>query len=108
MNKQEIIDSFEGRILGGYLHYGGYIHVPLQEAEAILSLLKSQDDSIEAHQTAEGFTFFSTGLVKQGEERGLLFGKMMMHEWLEKELLYHELMTDDIQSIFEEAKKKFL
>lgn len=108
MDRQEVIDSFEGRIMGGYLHHGGYIHVPLQEAEAILSWLKEQDNLLGMHQTAEGLTFFSTGLVKQGEERGLLFGKMMMHEWLEKELLYRELLTDDIRAVFAEAKKKFL
>ena len=108
MDRQEVIDSFEGRIMGGYLHHGGYIHVPLEEAEAILSELKGPSNLFGIRQTADGLTFFSTGSAKQGEERGLLFGKLMMHEWLEKELLYRGLLTDDIRSVFAEATTKLL
>ena len=40
MNKKELIDSLEGRIIGGQMHGGGYIHVPQDEAETVLELLK--------------------------------------------------------------------
>ena len=39
---RELIASFEGRVWGGEMHKGGYIHVPQEEAEAILELLKAQ------------------------------------------------------------------
>lgn len=41
-DRDELIASFEGRIWGGEMHKGGYIHVPQEEAEAILELLKAQ------------------------------------------------------------------
>lgn len=41
-DRDELIASFEGRIWGGEMHKGGYIHVPQEEAEAILELLKTQ------------------------------------------------------------------
>ena len=43
MNKNELIASLEGRIIGGEMHGGGYIHVPQDEAEAVLELLKAQE-----------------------------------------------------------------
>lgn len=41
-DRDELIASLEGRIWGGEMHKGGYIHVPQKEAEAILELLKAQ------------------------------------------------------------------
>ena len=41
-----MIASLEGRIWGGEMHKGGYIHVPQEEAEAILELLKEQEQEI--------------------------------------------------------------
>ena len=41
-DRDELIASLEGRIWGGEMHKGGYIHVPQEEAEAILELLKAQ------------------------------------------------------------------
>lgn len=43
MNKNELIASLEGRIIGGQMHGGGYIHVPQDEAESVLELLKEQE-----------------------------------------------------------------
>ena len=43
MNKNELIASLEGRIIGGEMHGGGYIHVPQDEAEAVLELLKAHE-----------------------------------------------------------------
>lgn len=42
-DRRELIASLEGRICGGEMHKGGYIHVPQKEAEAILELLKGQE-----------------------------------------------------------------
>lgn len=69
-----------------------------------LALLKEQDSFLGIQQTADGITFISTGTAHQGEARGILLGKQLMHEWIYKELLYKGLLTDDIQSVFEQAK----
>ena len=69
-----------------------------------LALLKEQEGLLGIQQTADGITFISTGTAQQGENRGLLLGKYAMHEWLEKELLYRGLLTDDIRAVFDEAK----
>lgn len=69
-----------------------------------LALLKEQDSFLGIQQTEDGITFISTGTAHQGEARGILLGKLLMHEWIYKELLYKGLLTDDIQSVFEQAK----
>lgn len=43
IDRTELIASLEGRVMGGVLHNGGYIHVPQEEAEQILALLKEQE-----------------------------------------------------------------
>lgn len=53
----ELIASLEGRVMGGVLHNGGYIHVPQEEAEQILTLLKEQERIIKQYQKADGFLF---------------------------------------------------
>ena len=45
-DRNELIASLEGRIWGGEMHKGGYIHVPQEEAEAILELLKEQEPRV--------------------------------------------------------------
>lgn len=45
-DRDELIASLEGRIWGGEMHKGGYIHVPQEEAEAILELLKGQEPRV--------------------------------------------------------------
>ena len=70
-----------------------------------IALLKEQDSLLGIQQTADGITFISTGTARQGEERGILLGKSLMHEWIYKELLYKGLLTDDIRSVFEQAKR---
>lgn len=42
-DRNELIASLKGRIWGGEIHKGGYIHVPQEEAEAILELLKDSE-----------------------------------------------------------------
>ena len=76
-----------------------------QLREDALDLLKEHDGLLGIQQTADGITFLSTGTAQQGEERGLMLGKSMMHEWLKKELLYRGLLTDEIQAVFDEAKR---
>lgn len=70
-----------------------------------IALLKEQQNLLGIQQTADGITFLSTGTAKQGEERGLMLGKLTMHEWLKKELLYRGLLTDEIRAVFDEAKR---
>jgi hypothetical protein len=72
--------------------------------DSALALLKEQESTLGIRQTVDGITFISTGTAKQGEERGLVLGKALMREWLEKELLYRGLLTDDIRTVLHEAK----
>lgn len=51
MTTQELMAALEGRIIGGRLHNGGYIHVPQEEAEQILSLLKEEQETITSLQS---------------------------------------------------------
>ena len=74
--------------------------------EDVITLLKEQESFLGIQQTADSITFISTGTAQQGEARGLLLGKLAMHEWLEKELLYRGLLTDDIRAVFDEAKRQ--
>ena len=71
-----------------------------------MTLLKEQESLLGIQQTADSITFISTGTAQQGENRGLLIGKYAMHEWLERELLYRGLLTDDIRAVFDEAKRQ--
>ena len=74
-------------------------------ANDAIALLKEQEDLLGIQQTADSITFISTGTAKQGEERGIMLGKSWMHERLKKELLHRGLLTDEIRSIFDEAKR---
>lgn len=69
-----------------------------------LALLKDQESLLGIRQTADDITFISTGTAQEGEERGIILGKKLMHEWLYKELLYNDLLTDEIRSVFEQAE----
>lgn len=71
-----------------------------------LALLKEQEGLLGIQQTADAITFVSTGTAQQGEARGLLLGKLAMHEWLKKELFYRRLLTNDIRAVFDEAEQK--
>ena len=68
-----------------------------------LEQLKEQDNWLGIHQTAAGITYISSGTAKQGEKRGIILGKALIYERLEKELLYRNLLTDDIRSAFEKV-----
>lgn len=64
----------------------------------VLELLKEQDNWLGIHQTLDGITFISSGTAKQGEKRGVMLGKALIYERIEKELLYRGLLTNDIRS----------
>ena len=76
-----------------------------QIAMATLELLKEHDSLLGIQQTADSITFISTGTAQVAEKRGILLGKLLMHEWLEKKLLYSGLLTDDIRTVFDEARQ---
>jgi hypothetical protein len=87
------------------------ISISVQECRAVLSadaleLLKEQSSIMGTRVTADGITFISTGTAQAGEARGLLLGKMAMHEWLKKELFYRGLLTDEIRAVFDEAERR--
>ena len=71
-----------------------------------IALLKEQEGLLGIQQTANSITFISTGTAQQGEARGLLLGKLDMHEWLKKELLCRGLLTNDIRAVFDEAERQ--
>ena len=60
--------------------------------------------SLGITQTANSLIFTATGSAKQGEERGLMLGKAYMKEHIEKELLYMNLLTDEIREIINRIK----
>ena len=82
-----------------------FVDFPYEMVSSVIELLKEQESLIGVQQTADSITFISTGTAQQGEERGILLGKSLMHEWIFKELLYKGLLTDDIRSVFEQAKR---
>ena len=75
------------------------------QVEYLTDKRKEQEGLLGIQQTADGITFVSTGTAQQGEERGIMLGKSWMHEWLKKELLHRGLLTDEIRSVFDEAKR---
>lgn len=87
-----------------YYRDHGDTHNSFMACNAI-SMLKGQDSLLGIWQTADSITFISTGTAQQGEERGILLGKSLMHEWIFKELLHKGLLTDDIRSVFEQANR---
>ena len=78
--------------------------IPKELIRLMYDVLKEQQSLLGIQQTADSIAFISTGTAQQGEERGILLGKSLMHEWIYKELLYRGLLTDDIRSVFEHAK----
>lgn len=68
-------------------------------------LEEGQESLLGFHQTVDGITFISTGTAQQGEERGIMLGKLCMHDWLKKELIHRGLITDEIRDVFRSAEK---
>lgn len=104
-DREKILEDFEYAVRRSHGEGWDYVDgLTTEDGFKILELLKEQNGLLGIHQTAEGITFISTGTAQQVEERGRLLGKLFMHEWLEKELLYRGLLTDDIRTVFDEAK----
>ena len=58
--------------------------------------------------TAESITFTASGDAKRGEERGLLLGMGIMHERIEKGLLYEHLLTDEVRAVLGRVKHELM
>ncbi len=63
------------------------------------ALLKENASTLGIHIHNDRITFTATGDAKQGEERGILLGKTIMYEGIEKELLKAGLLTDEIRIV---------
>ena len=66
-------------------------------------LLEESQSAIGFVQTADSISFISTGDAQKGEERGMALGKLMMYEWIKKEISKRGLMTHELQSVFYNA-----
>ena len=108
-DREKAIKHFEHLLNAAKGNYQDFVDLTVDAGEDILAILKEQQqqiwefqdqveyltDKLKEHegllgiqQTADSITFISTGTAQQGEARGLLLGKLAMHEWLKKELLY--------------------
>lgn len=74
-------------------------------ADMVKLLKEKQQSTLGITQTAEGITFMATGSAAEGQARGIMLGKGVMHNYLETELVRRNLMTDEIREIFRKAKK---
>ena len=71
----------------------------------VIELLEKQPSTIGIVQTMDGISFTATGSAAEGQARGIMLGKSVMHNYLETELVRRNLMTDEIREIFRKAKK---
>ena len=107
-DREKVINGLFGAIglIHGYIPKKVWINGDAERAcRDAIALLKEQENLLGIQQTADSITFISTGTAQQGEERGMMLGKNMMHEWLKKELLHRGLLTNEIRSVFDEAKR---
>lgn len=102
-DKKQVMSWLEGLTFDDWPMYHSDSEVQ-EIAKAAFALIEELDSLLGIQQTADSITFLSTGTAKQGEERGLLLGKAFMYEWLEKELFRRGLLTDEIRTVFAEAK----
>ena len=58
--------------------------------------------------TADGITFTAKGDAKMGEQRGVFLGKAFMYDYIEKELLHENLLTEEIRCVLDNVKRKLL
>lgn len=73
--------------------------------DAARLMKEKQQSTLGITQTAEGISFTATGSAAEGQARGIILGKGVMHNYLETELVRRNLMTDEIREIFRKAKK---
>jgi len=85
------------------------LDAPWDLIDETLALLKEHEASTLGMKiTADGITFTAEGDAKQGEQRGLLLGKTMMLEHIEKELLYENLLTDEVRAVLDRVKRRLI
>lgn len=99
-DREKLINWFEHLLNAAKNNYQDFVDLTVDGGEDILALLKEQDNWLGIHQTVDGITYISSGTAKQGEKRGIMLGKALVYERLEKELQYRGLLTDDIRSAF--------
>ena len=58
--------------------------------------------------TADSITFTAKGDAEKGEQRGIMLGKAIMYEHIEKELLYENLLTDEVRTVLNKVKRKLI
>lgn len=104
-DRKALIHAIELRESIAKRDHHGFVDFTFEMVGNVLELLKEQESLLGIQQTADSITFVSTGTAQQGEERGIMLGKSWMHEWLKKELLHRGLLTDEIRSVFDEAKR---
>ena len=105
MDRETLIGAIEQRKRIAERNNQAFVDLQYEIVGEVLELLKEQGNLFGIQQTADSITFISTGTAQQGEERGIMLGKSWMHEWLKKELLHRGLLTDEIRSVFNEAKR---
>ena len=69
-----------------------------------LELLKELSSTLGIVQTADKIIFTSTGDAAKGEARGLMLGKAMMRDEIEREIILRNMMTDELREIFRQVK----
>ena len=106
MDREKVIKGLElvKQDIHEILVSGSQIAVDCLRIDNAIELLEEQKSLLGIQQTADSITFISTGDAQQGEERGILLGKAFMHEWLKKELIHRNLMTDEIRTVFRDAE----
>ena len=85
---------------------GGSLTCCEKGADDALALLREQDSTLGMHIHTDGIDFVATGDAKQGEDRGYVLGKATMYDHIEKELLYADLLTDDVKAVLDKVKRE--
>ena len=85
------------------------LDAPWDLIDETLTLLKEPKTSTLGMKiTADGITFMAEADAKTGEQRGLMLGKAIMHEHIEKELLYEKLLTDEVRAVLDRVKRRLI
>jgi len=84
----------------------GCVHIPFGLAKRILLLLKEQESILGINIDTEGIRLTATGDEKKGEELGLMMGKAIMLERIERGLLLNGLLSEEIKDVLRKAKRE--
>ena len=101
--KKAIKSQLEFHKIEGTSHC--YNAIVLDDALKVIESQQAENERMKSTLgtviTANSITLTATGDAKQGEKRGLVFGKSYMKEHIKKELLYKHLLTDEIREIID-------